>query len=373
MKVFITDADFKHALSALRSLGKKGIYVIAGSSVKHSQSFYSKYCKEKVIYPMPRNENAFVRFMLEYLKNNKIDVLLPICYLATTTISKYQDEFRKYTKLPVAGEDSIRIACNKDKTMEFAEKLGVKIPKIYKRVEEIKVFPVVVKGIRESGNVRYVNSAEELSVIKTDECILQEYVPGEGYGFFSLFNMGEARAIFMHKRIREYPITGGPSTAAESVYDNELKDTGLKLLKALNWHGIAMVEFKKDIKDGTFKLMEINPKFWGSLDLAIAAGVDFPYLAVKMAAEGDVVPVFNYDVGVKYRWPFPDDALHALAKPSSIKFFIRDFFNKRVKSNIWVSDIKPNLFQFFTTIYKIISLVKNRLLKYPHGIPKLKI
>jgi predicted ATP-grasp superfamily ATP-dependent carboligase len=78
----------------------------------------------------------------------------------------------------------------------------------------------------------------------------------------------------MHRRIREYPITGGASTAAESFYDPALRDLRLTLLRALNWHGVAMVEFKKDQRDGTHKL--INAKFWGSLDLAIAAGVDFP-------------------------------------------------------------------------------------------------
>lgn len=67
----------------------------------------------------------------------------------------------------------------------------------------------------------------------------------------------------MHKRMREYPITGGSSTAAESMYDPELRDLGLTLLKALDWHGVAMVEFKKDSRDGKYKLMEINPKFWG--------------------------------------------------------------------------------------------------------------
>lgn len=87
----------------------------------------------------------------------------------------------------------------------------------------------------------------------------------------------------MHKRIRELYTMGGPSTCAISVYDPKLLDYGLKILGALNWHGIAMVEFKKDSKDGTFKLMEINPKFWGSLDLAIASGIDFPYLLYKMA------------------------------------------------------------------------------------------
>ena len=68
----------------------------------------------------------------------------------------------------------------------------------------------------------------------------------------------------MHQRIREYPITGGSSTCAKSVYCDELKRIGLKILKELHWHGVAMVEFKKRTCNGTYVLMESNPNFSGS-------------------------------------------------------------------------------------------------------------
>jgi biotin carboxylase len=76
---------------------------------------------------------------------------------------------------------------------------------------------------------------------------------------------------------------------------------GIKLLKALNWYGVAMVEFKMDPRDGKLKFLEINPRFWGSLPLAIASGVDFPYLLYRMAMDGDIEPVLKYKVGVKCR------------------------------------------------------------------------
>jgi predicted ATP-grasp superfamily ATP-dependent carboligase len=372
MKVFLTDAHYKHTLAATRSLGEKNIYVVAGSSSRPAQSFYSKYCREQVVYPDPRDEEPFINFMLRYVKEHETDVLLPIGWVATTVLSKYKKEFLQYTKLPVADWDLMKIACNKNMTYELAGKLGIKMPKIYENAEEIERFPVVVKGNQESGHIRYVNSSIELSEINISDSTLQEYIPGEGYGVFSLFNAGQARAVFMHKRIREYPITGGPSTAAESVYDSELKDLGLKLLKSLNWHGVAMVEFKKDNRDKEFKLMEINPKFWGSLDLAIASGVDFPYLTVKMAVEGDVEFDSRYNIGIEFRWPFPDDVLHVLSKPSSIGAFIGDFFRKNVRSNILLDDLKPNLFQLYITFRGIVSYaLKRRKAKYPHGIPRV--
>ena len=371
IKVLITDATYKHTLGAIRSLGERGIYVIAGASSKYAQSFYSRYCSEELIYPDPRNEDEFAGFLLKYVKDNKIDVLLPVGYLATIALSKHKDDFCKYTKLPIANRDSMEIASDKDKTLEFAKNLGIAIPKTYNTIEEIVNFPIVVKGIKECGRIRYVNSQEELSKITIANSVLQEYIPGEGYGFLALFNNGEARAIFMHKRIRQYPVTGGPSTAAESIYDPKLRELGTRLLKALNWHGVAMVEFKKDLRDGEFKLMEINPKFWGSLDLSIASGVDFPYLIIKMAIDGDIEPVLNYKVGIKFRWLFPDDILHLLANPGSIGAFVSDFFDKNTKSNIRLNDIKPNLFQILMTIDKIKAYIRNsRSMTYPHGRPK---
>lgn len=371
-KVFVTDAGQKHTLGAVRSLGKKGFYVIAGASGKHAQSFYSKYCNECVIYPDPRDETHFIEFLIEYLKKNKVDVLLPIGYLTTVAISKHKGELCKYTKIPVADYQSMQIASDKSQTMKLAHTLGIPIPKEYDSIEDISTYPIVAKGIYESGQVRYINSAEQLNLTSLSNHVLQEYIPGEGFGFYALFNKGEERAIFMHKRIREYPVTGGASTAAESIYDLELKKLGLTLLKALNWHGVAMVEFKKDSRDGTYKLMEINPKFWGSLDLSIASGVDFPYLIVMMALSGDIQPVLEYDTDVRFRWPFPDEILHLLANPRSTRYIANDFFDKKAKSNILLDDIKPNLLQLYQTGSTVFQRIKNGNLKYPHGKPETK-
>ena len=370
-KIFITDAGYKHTLGAVRSLGKKGFYVIAGAPGKRAQSFYSKYCSECVIYPDPRDETRFIDFLIEYLKVNKVDVLLPIGYIATVAISKHKDELLDYTKVPVADYQSMQIASDKYQTMEMARALGVPTPKEYNSIEEIDAYPIVAKGIYESGQVRYINSAEELSQLSLSDHILQEYIPGEGCGFYALFNKGEERAIFMHKRMREYPVTGGSSTAARSTYDPELRDLGLTLLKALDWHGVAMVEFKKDSRDGNYRLMEINPKFWGSLDLSIASGVDFPYLTAMMALEGDIQPVFEYDRDMKFRWPFPDDTLHVLANPRSVKDVAREVFDRNARSNIALDDMKPNLLQLYQTGISVIGRIKNGNLKYPHGKPEI--
>jgi len=386
MKVLITDAGFKHSLAATRSLGKKGIEVIAASERRFCMSFFSKYCIKHYIYSDPANELDFIKDILEIIKKEKCDVFLPIGYTPCKLASKYKKDLEAHVKIGIADYEYMQIAADKNKTNEFAEKNGIPIPKTMypKSIEDLEKvstalqYPIVIKAPEESGLVKYANNKQELEKLYEKICDehneqikegkfpqVQEYISGEGYGFFALFNNGEPRAIFAHKRLHEYPKTGGPSTMAKSVYDPKLNKLGIKLLKALNWHGVAMVEFKKDEIDGEFKLIEVNPKFWGSLDLSIVSGVDFPYLTCKMCIDGDIEPVFNYKENVTFRWIFPD-LIQAITS-NSLKEFLINFSNNDIKDDFDIHDIKPNMFQFFKALYDIFLNIKN--LKYPHGKP----
>jgi len=369
MRVLVTDAHYKHTLAAVRSLGEQGVEVVAGAPWGRAQAFFSKYCRGRVVYPHPRDEERFAHALVRYAERKGVDVLLPIGYQTTTALSKYGPSLCRRVKLPVAEWKAMRIASDKAETLALAERLNVRTPRRYKYPEDVDRFPVVVKGTRETGRLLYVSTPRELAKVDTSRAVIQEYIPGEGYGFYALLNRGRLRACFMHRRLREYPVTGGPSTLAESVYDPKLKELGMRLLRALNWHGVAMVEFRKDYRDGEYKLMEINPKFWGSLDLSIASGVNFPYLTVKMAIEGDIDPVLTYRVGVRFQWPFPGDLLHVLANPRSAMFFLADLFDRRVKSNIRLGDMSPTIIQLYATLREILLRARRGTLKHPHGVP----
>jgi len=145
--------------------------------------------------------------------------------------------------------------------------------------------------------------------VSNDFLLVQDFVKGETYGVEILMHKAEPKAIFVHKRLREYPITGGASTLRVSVKNERLVKYAVKLLKEMGWQGVAMLEFKLDEKSGKVKLIEVNGRFWGSLPLAIYAGVDFPYLLYKAVIEGDVNPVHNYRVGAVHRWLLPGDLL----------------------------------------------------------------
>jgi len=381
MRVLLTDGNFKHTLAAVRSLGKKGNEVTVLSHLSFSISFYSKYCHHHVIAPDPEKDPQFAAFLLEYVKKNHIDVLLPVSFAAVMQVVHIRHELEKYVKIPLADDGALDIAGSKDRTIQFAEKIGIRIPKTWYPLTEADVetiahevsYPAVIKGSEESGFVRYANSPGELSekyrMISRHSPVIQEYITGEGYGFFALYNHGSARAIFMHKRVREYPVTGGPSAFAESVYVLALRDAGLRILNSLHWHGVAMVEFKKDEKTGDFILMEINPKFWGSLGLSIASGVDFPSLTSTMAVEGDIDPVCQYETGVRYRWLFPADLFHVMTNPSALPQFIRDFGDLTIRYDLDIHDPAPTFIQMGMTFAEFVLRLKQKRFWRPHGRP----
>jgi predicted ATP-grasp superfamily ATP-dependent carboligase len=381
MKVLLTDGNFKHTLAAVRSLGRQGAEVTVISHIPVSISFYSRYCHHHAIAPDPERDPGFADFLLEYVRKNQFDVLLPVSFAAVMQVSRIREELEKCVHIALADTSALEIAGSKDRTIRYAEKIGLCIPKTWypRTEEEVQAiarevsYPAVIKGSEESGFVRYANAPEELvekyRVIARYSPVIQEYITGEGYGFFALYNHGTARAIFMHRRLREYPVTGGPSAVAESIYDPALRDAGLSFLDSLKWHGVAMVEFKKDAKTGKFVLMEINPKFWGSLGLSIAAGVDFPYLTCRLALDGDIKPVFQYRTGVKYRWLLPADLFHVMTSPGALPQFIRDFGDRTMQYDIDMHDPAPTFMQAGMTVAELVIRIHQHRFWRPHGQP----
>ena len=209
--------------------------------------------------------------------------------------------------------------------------------------------PAVIKPRISSGSfgIVYVRKREDLipSYQKVHARypfpLIQEWIPDGGgtFGLSALFDeASNIKAAFIHKKLRMYPVQGGPSTLREGVEHPQIMELGLSLLKSLNWTGVGMIEFKVDPRDGVPKLMEINPRFWGSLQLAIVSEVDFPYLILKMARGESFEPVLRYPVGRRCRWLLFGDILHFLTNPNRFH-------------------LKPSFFHFFEpdTFYDILS------------------
>lgn len=320
MSALITTANSPKALISTRSLGRMGIDVSTADKKKYALSSLSRYSKDFYLYPSPKDTPIeFIRELTSLVKKHKHDVLMPVHSEDTYLIAKYKSRLDPFIKVPLHDYSSIMAVNNKGSLMQVARDLGIPIPNTYyiedlgmlsQIADEIE-FPAVIK-LRETSSsigLSYVNSKEELiskykeTILKYDLSpsnypLIQEYVEGDGYGVSVLFNQGDLRAKFTHKRLREYPISGGPSTYRISVKEPKMEDIATRLLEYFNWHGVAMVEFKMGNNNKPI-LMEVNPRFWGSLNQAIQSGVDFPYLLYNMVLDGDVKPVLDYKVGTK--------------------------------------------------------------------------
>jgi predicted ATP-grasp superfamily ATP-dependent carboligase len=282
----------------------------------------------------------------------------------TLALSRRRDYLAAYTHLELMESEAIEQAADKAKMTQLAGRIGIPVPKTFLltevqgRLKEL-CFPVVIKLQKESPGrlpIRYAHSLTELNhVLSTDltsksreqdgEFLVQEFIPGYGCGFFATYQYGVCKRIFMHRRVREFPAAGGVSSCAESFYDPKLEMYGRRMLDALGWHGVAMVEFRRDARDEDYKLMEINPKFWGSLDLALAGGADFPGDLCRMALGWNLSFTDRYERNLRFQWPFSvyGEIFHVCSRPHSLLQVALDFLNPGVKSNIWASDFMPNL------------------------------
>jgi len=320
MSALITTANSPKALVSTRSLGKKDVEVSTADKQRYALSSLSRYSKHFYLYPSPKNAPIkFIRSLTSLVKKYKHDVLIPVHSEDTYLIAKYKSRLDPFIKVPLHDHPTIMAVNNKGSLIQVADDLGIPVPHthfvedlnaLHQIVDKIE-FPAVIK-LRETSSsigLSYVYSKEELiskyketvskfKLSPPDYPLIQEYVEGDGYGVSLLFNQGDLRAKFTHKRLREYPISGGPSSCRISVKHSKMEYLAIKLLKNFNWHGVAMVEFKMG-RDNKPILMEVNPRFWGSLNQAVQSGVDFPNILYTMALDGDVKPVLDYKVGIK--------------------------------------------------------------------------
>ncbi len=345
----------RNSLAIIRSLGKAGLHVTAGEETRFATGMFSKYCKDTIVYPNPKNTEKFTDFLLKKVKENDYEVVFPVTDATVVPLVKQKKLFSKYTIIPFPDYNIFIKALDKGKTIKAAIENNIPCPKTYfiedmRDLDEIKDrlnYPLIIKpriGFGSRG-ISLCRSKDDLiaqyfQVFKDfGPSLIQEYIPkGDEIGVYTLFNFdSEPRAVCVQRRIHSYPISGGPSTLRETIKNPELVDIAFRLLKAIDWVGVAMVEFRVDSRDNIPKLMEINPRFWGSLQLSILSGTNIPYLLYKLVTEGDIKPVMDYQIGLKCRWTLPGDILWYLSSPNKLKN-LHEFLDFNVNDDIMSFD-----------------------------------
>ncbi|UPM44700.1 carboxylate--amine ligase [Halocatena salina] len=315
MKVLVLDSNGQAALSIVRSLGRHGVRVTAGTDRRFALGPISKYATDAYIHPDPDdNCYAFLDHLRTHLADNDYFAVVPATDKTTALLSRHKADLER-TGTVVATEDweTFSLVYDKANTFDLAATLDVPIPATFApespadldRIRDELSYPAVIKSrsksiwtengeheLRRVDGSHYVHSPDDLcstyeafytanDAFEEYPPLIQEYVPGETQTTVVLADEGEILAHFQERRLRTDPPSGGNSTLLDGVRSQRMFESARSLIERLEWTGPAQVEFMKR-PDGEFRLIEVNGRYWGSLPLAINSGVDFPWLHYRL-------------------------------------------------------------------------------------------
>lgn len=374
--ILVLDACQRSALAVVRSLGRNAAFrvytadaatqALAGCS-RYSKSFF--YCPSSTHSP-----TEFITWLEQLQEKESFDLIIPVTEITSQLLLMHQSQLT-HIRIPFAPYDKVMALADKHQLLLQAKASGVPTPdfQLFSNAAAIRPesfsYPCVVKPCLSriftdqhwlSTTVRILKSAADWEdVLSKDQYLqqfpfmVQEFIPGSGAGIFVLYNNGHPVTFFAHKRLREKPPQGGVSVLSESVeIDPVLKGYAEQLLNHVGWHGVAMVEFRIT-PDGKPYLMEVNTRFWGSLQLAIDSGVDFPRWLTEISLDLPIQVPTNYRRGRRLRWLLGDvDSLYLVLKSQSsaayklrrILAFLTPSLNTRHEVNRW-HDLEPAFFE----------------------------
>jgi predicted ATP-grasp superfamily ATP-dependent carboligase len=376
--VLILDAHQRSALAVVRSLGQADAHVLTADSSAPTLAGSSRFSRESFVYPDPLlTPAAFVESLAQLVRRERIDLVFPMSDVSTMLLVQQRHQFSG-AALSCASADSYESLTNKAALVALAARLGVPAPETHVAATAADIlhyarhasYPLVLKPARSrymagpqvrSTQVRIARSqAQVAELLKQADwldhipCLIQRFIPGHGAGVFALGDGEGVIAWFAHRRIREKPPSGGVSVLCESAQiDADMKRYSESLLSSCGWFGPAMVEFRV-CADGTPYLMEVNGRFWGSLQLSIDSGVDFPRMLFALLTGQRAPPAREYRACVRLRWllgdldnlllQMRDRGQSAASKLRAIGSFMGSFLDRSCRQEVLrMSDPAPGL------------------------------
>lgn len=376
-KILVLDAAQRSALAVVRSLGQRPqLEVYSAEASASALAGQSRFSREFLTCPSAEHQpQAFVDWLADTQSRFAFDLVLPVTEITSQLILLNRQKLQS-VPTPFPEYAQVMQLADKSNLVKLAEQLDLNCPasQHFNQWSELDIntihYPCVVKPFQSrlfkdnhwiNTSVGIIRNATELQnylgknpYLNFSGFMLQQFIPGHGAGVFCLYNRGQAVTFFAHKRLREKPPQGGISVYCESQeVDPNLRDTAEKLLTAAAWHGVAMVEFRVD-ENGKAYLMEINTRFWGSLQLSIDSGIDFPWLLVAQSLGIEHTLPTEYKKGQRLRWVLGDvDSLYLYFKSSAtigaklkrlLWFLTPDLFNSRHEIDRF-SDLKPAIYE----------------------------
>ncbi len=297
-QVLITDGQTRAGLAVARSLARRGISVLVLGAEPQSLAFHSRFVKRAVPAPSPADRpKAFLDLVLRLIRECRVRLAIPISDQAVLLFDRHRPLLENQTRLAMAEPEALRSVLDKRLSLALAAKLGVPCPRQFELKskgqipEMIKAlgFPMVLKRPGDPADPRvprfdfrvlYAHDEDELRGHLLRHCrndqypIFQELATGEVHNLCCFGAKGELLAVHEYRSVRRL---GGAGVLREIVESSpELVKYAQALLAALRWDGVAHVGFFVNRENGRVWFMEINGRFWASIQGSIHAGWDFP-------------------------------------------------------------------------------------------------
>jgi predicted ATP-grasp superfamily ATP-dependent carboligase len=368
--VLVSDAQALGSLAVIRSLGRAGYPVHACSQRPDALGFFSTYCGTRATCPS-YSDAGFLNWLRRYIKENQIRAIIA----SEGFLLSIRGALQEFSPLlPFSASEAVIYAAmskadqfaamNQDPTSAARSHLppflllqeGEEIPaadafEALGRPLFLKVDGCYSRG-DEGGRVYKAATgaeARELAqkLLQTfSKVLVQGHVPGRGAGVFFLIWDGQPLAEFMHLRLHEVPHTGGVSSYRKSWWHQAMRDDALAKMKAMNWQGVGMMEYRWDPATDQFHFLEMNGRFWGSLHLMLFAGVDFPTLLLDTFLGHPPSRLVGPGKNISCRYTFPREVMYVwsrwkdtqLSWTSKLGFaieFLLLSLDPRVCSDLW--------------------------------------
>lgn len=321
--VLVLGDDTRTLLPLVRSLGRQGLRLHLAWCEPGDPALRSRYVHR--VEPLPgynRDQRKWVDQLRALLARRDFALVIPATEGAVFALQNHRNELEHLAPLYLLDQEAFRTVLDKSRTYALAQSLGVAVPEttVVRDLSDLEALrgssrlPAVVKPcssvrsqqVLSKNYVRTVSTWDELRAYagrllqRDGRAMLQPYFSGRGVGVEVLADKGCVRFAFQHVRLHE--TSGYGSTYRMSTpLEPDLLAAAEKLLAALAYTGVAMVEFRQDPATGRWVLLEINGRFWGSLPLSVAAGADFPWYLYQLLVEGRRTFSQTYRVGIRSR------------------------------------------------------------------------
>ncbi len=318
-KILMLDGNSSQCLPLIRSFFKKGHWVTLVTPSKFSSGYFSRYAKEKLIWPkITGNEEEFYKVLRDHIRSTKYDVVLGLSDVSSGILSCHKEEVEKFVSTVVPNYKIFSMAVNKYATMQLCMANGIPCPLTFDDNEAYSEglkknlkFPAVVKPKRGVGAQGFTVVHDwNLLIEKLPELqqnygsmLIQEYIPNQRQYTVEAFcdQNSELKACVISRKVRFFPVSGGTSSCNITVNEPEITLTVERLLKKLKWTGIANIDFVFDPRDNTYKVIEINPRIGATAKIAFLTGVDLSEMLLKLANGEDIKEIKSYDSDIILR------------------------------------------------------------------------